>query len=123
VRLQKDPALAGWFRGMFVPRAVGSHRIRIEADAAKTVAVAPPALEFEEPRLDEAALQELASLTGGSYSPLAAIDSVPDRIEDRRQTIVTTDEPIPLWDNWLSMCLLAGLLAAEWILRKWNRLL
>jgi hypothetical protein len=123
VRLQKDEAFPGWFRGMFVPRAVGSYRIRLESDAAKTVAVAPPALEFEEPRLDEPALQELGSLTGGSYSPLAEIDAVPDRIEDKRQTIVTTDEPIPLWDNWLSMCVLAGLLAVEWILRKWNRLL
>jgi hypothetical protein len=123
VRLQKDPSIPGWFRGMFVPRAVGSYRIRLEADAAKTVAVAPPALEFEEPRLDEAALRELAALTGGSYSTLAEIASVPERIEDRRQTIVTTDEPIPLWDNWLSLCLLAGLLTAEWVLRKWNRLL
>jgi hypothetical protein len=55
--------------------------------------------------------------------PLADIAAVPERIEDKRQTIVTTDEPIPLWDNWFSMCVLAGLLTVEWILRKWNRLL
>ena len=62
-------------------------------------------------------------MTGGSYVPLAEIASLPERIPDRRQTVVTTDEPIPLWDNWLSLGLLASLLTIEWILRKVSRLL
>ncbi len=128
LRLSKDASAPGWYRGIFVPRATGEHKLRIaakpgEAGSEKAVRVDAPAVELEEPRLDEEALRELAALTGGSYSTLAEIAVVPDRIPDRSQVLVTTDEPIPLWDNGLSMSLLAALLAIEWILRKVNRLL
>jgi len=136
LRLASDGGSPGWYRGIFVPRLIGSYNLRLadghSGNAAetpvagtveKTISVEPPAIEFEVPRLDEEALRELGSLTAGSYTPLAEIDAVPARIPDRRQTVVTTDEAIPLWDNWFSMSLLAGLLTLEWILRKANRLL
>jgi hypothetical protein len=122
LRLGKDPLLPGWFRGVHVPRALGLHKVRAGGTGEKAVAVEPPALEFQDPRLDEEALRELAALTGGSYAPLAEIAAVPERIPDGRRTIITADDPIPLWDNWLTMTVLAGLLAVEWILRKTNRL-
>lgn len=129
LRLGKDPAAPGWYRGIHMPRVLGQHRLRLagasagEKPVAKVISVDPPAIELETPRLDEESLRELAELTGGSYAPLAEIASVPARIPDRRQTVVTTDEPIPLWDNALSMGILAGLLALEWVLRKVSRLL
>jgi hypothetical protein len=134
--LAKDPSAPGWFRGAFAPRVLGRHKIRLAtpnegglggakppAPLEKTLNVEAPAVEFESPRLDEDSLKELARLTGGSYTPLAEIAALPRRIPDRRQTVVTTDEPIPLWDNGFVMSVIAGLLAIEWILRKVNRLL
>jgi hypothetical protein len=123
LKLPRDPLSPGWFRGSFVPRTMGSHTLRLSDGLARSVRVEPPALEFESPRLDEDALRELATLTQGSYVRIHEAAVVPDRIPDRRQTIVVTDEPIPLWDNWLSLSILTLLLAAEWILRKVNRLL
>ncbi|HZN59886.1 MAG TPA: hypothetical protein VFD71_17580 [Planctomycetota bacterium] len=127
LRLQREPSAPGWFRGVFAPRVTGDHKLTLPGasggDVEKLVHVDPPQVEFESPRLDEPALQELASMTQGSYVPLAELRAVPDRILDKRQTIVTTDEPIPLWDNWLSMSILAGLLTIEWIFRKLSRLL
>lgn len=127
VKLARDTAAPGWFRGIYIPRSTGEHTLRLTTTGnvatQKTVRVDPPAVEFESPRLDEEALKELAALTGGSYSSLAELGAVPDRIEDRRQTVVTTDEPIPLWDNALAMSILAALFTLEWVLRKVFRLL
>jgi hypothetical protein len=123
LRLDKDPFAPGWFRGVYSPRSLGVHRFRLEGGAERVVRVDPPALEFAVPRLDEEALKELARLSGGSYRTLAELGSLPDAIPDRRQTVVTTDEPIPLWDNWLAFGLLAALFTLEWVLRKANRLL
>lgn len=121
--LQKDPNSLGWFRGVYAPRVLGTHEFRLEGGSPRAISVEPPALEFAVPRLDEEALGEIATLTRGTYRPLAEISSLPDDIPDRRQIVVATDEPIPLWDNWLSLGLLVGLLTIEWILRKVHRLL
>ena len=122
-RLEKDPTAPGWFRGIFVPRQLGSYRIRLADGTETLVRVEPPAIEYQEPQLDEGTLRSLAESTGGTYSRIWEAADVPDRIDDRRQTIVATDEPIPLWDNWFLLSLLAGLLTIEWILRKLVRLL
>jgi hypothetical protein len=123
LRLEKDAAAPGWYRGVHVPRLLGVHKLRLEGAGERVFSVAPPALEFQEPELDEAALKALAEATGGSYAPLAGFASLPERVSDRRQTLVATDEPIPLWDNGLVAGILALLLTAEWVLRKVCRLL
>ncbi|SVD90043.1 uncharacterized protein METZ01_LOCUS442897, partial [marine metagenome] len=83
----------------------------------------PPELEYREPQLDEQSLKELATQTGGSYSQLWNSGKIPEKIDQRPEVIVTKDEPLTLWDNWLSLYLLAGLLTVEWILRKLAQLL
>jgi hypothetical protein len=122
LQLEKDPSSPGWFRAVFVPRSLGEHRLRLPDGPERLVRIEPPDLEFQEPRLDEATLRELAERTGGTYRPLWQAGELPGEIPDRRQTVISSDEPIPLWDNWLSLIILAGLLSLEWILRKWNRL-
>ena len=123
VTLRQDPVAPGWFRGVHIPRSLGDHTVRLPEGESKPFTVDPPALEFQDSKLDEAVLNGLANTTGGSYSTLAAFASVPERIVDERQTIVTSDDPIPLWDNPLCLGLLVALLTLEWILRKLNRLL
>ncbi len=126
VHLVADANSPGWFRGLFDPSAIGEYAIEYSAGSEsepKRVRVDAPRLEFLDPRLDDAALRELAESTGGRYVDIDAIDGIPDGIPDRRQVVVASEEPIPLWDNWFCMTVLAILLAAEWILRKLNRLL
>jgi len=123
LRLEKDPTAPGWFRGIFVPRKIGTYRVRLPDGSEALAQVRAPEIEFQEPHLDESSLRELAETTRGKYVRLWEAASIPDEIPDRRQTVVTTDEPIPLWDNWFSLSLLAGLLTIEWILRKLVRLL
>ncbi|MBN1443636.1 MAG: hypothetical protein JXA90_13080, partial [Planctomycetes bacterium] len=123
LELKPDSSAPGWYRGVFVPRSLNDYRLLIPGGAETAMRVEPPDLEFQVPRLDEESLQALAEGTAGSYSRIWEAASVPERIPDRRQTVITTDDPVTLWDNWVSMALLAGLLTLEWILRKLNRLL
>ncbi|MCZ6795253.1 MAG: hypothetical protein O7J95_16735 [Planctomycetota bacterium] len=123
VELEPDSSAPGWFRGIFVPRGLGEHTIRLPDGTERVVRVEPPDLEFQEPRLEEATLRSLAERTEGKYYRLWEAPAVLDEIGEGRQTVTTADEPIPLWDNWFSLGLLAGLLTMEWILRKLNRLL
>ena len=130
VLLERDDSSPGWFRGVYVPRGLGEHTLRLDDGTSHALRVEPPDIEFQDPRLDEATLRSLASYTprggqrsAGSYSRLWEADAVPDRIPSVSQTVTTTDEPIPLWDNWFSLTLLALLLTAEWVLRKLCRLL
>jgi hypothetical protein len=123
LRLEKDENAPGWFRGVFVPRALGGYRLRLADGTEAALRVEPPEVEFQEPQLDEAALKELAQRTGGSFARLWEAAAVPDRIPDARQTVVTTDDPIPLWDNWIALTVLSSLLTIEWVLRKLVRLL
>ena len=123
LRLDRDETSPGWFRGLFVPPGLGEYIVRLPDGSETRLRVEPPDLEFQEPRLDESTLRTLADRTDGSYSRLWEMSTIPAKIPDRRQTVVTADEPIPLWDNWFSMYLLAGLITLEWILRKLHRLL
>ena len=122
-RLEKDSTAPGWYRGVFVPRRLGTYRIRLADGTETLVRVEPPAIEYQEPQLDEATLRSLAQSTGGTFSRIWEAAEVPNRIEDRRQTVVTTDEPVPLWDNWFLLSLLTALLTIEWVFRKLVRLL
>ena len=123
VQLEKDTAAPGWYRGIYIPRALGSYKLRLDNGTTTSLRVEPPELEYREPQLDEQSLKELAAQTGGSYSQLWSSGEIPEKIDQRPEIIVTKDEPLTLWDNWLSLYLLAGLLTVEWILRKLAQLL
>ncbi len=126
VRLEKDASAPGWYRGIFIPRSLGAYKLRLANGTTAGLRVEPPEIEFREPRLDEQSLEELAAQTGGSYTPLWSSEALPERIkqiDQRPEIIISKDEPVTLWDNWLSLSLLAGLLTLEWILRKLVQLL
>ena len=123
VQLEKDTAAPGWYRGIYIPRILGSYKLRLANGTTTSLRVEPPELEYREPQLDEQSLKELATQTGGSYSQLWNSGGIPEKIDQRPEIIVTKDEPLTLWDNWLSLYLLAGLLTIEWVLRKLVQLL
>jgi hypothetical protein len=123
LRLEKDSSAPGWYRGIFIPRHLGTYKLRLANGTTANLQVEPPEIEFRQPELDEQSLGQLASITGGSYNPIWATGSIPGQIDQKPEIIQSKDEPITLWDNWLSLCILAGLLTLEWVFRKLAQLL
>ncbi len=123
LRLEKDSSTPGWYRGVFIPRHLGAYKLRLANGTTASLEVEPPEIEFRQPQLDEQSLGQLASMTGGSYNPIWATGTIPSLIDQKPEIIQSKDEPITLWDNWLILCILAGLLSIEWILRKLAQLL
>ena len=66
-------------------------------------------------------LRQIADATGGAFVKL---DQLPDLIGrlDLSPLRYRWSQRIPLWDGWTTLLLLAMLLTAEWILRKWRYL-
>ena len=131
LRAQRDRP--GWFEGRFVPDQTGPCRITVSLDDRSTgrrkeitreILVVRPNIEVIRPQMDRLALRTLAEgSAGGKYFEVNEIDRVAAAIPDLHEEITIRSRPRSLWDNGLVMTILVGLLAVEWGLRKWNRLL
>lgn len=126
--LTRLPEAASVFEGQLTQAAEGKYHAWI---AAPSFARAPPAEDFEvrpserETRIlrtDEAELKQAAELTGGKMFTLRTADGLLAEIPAGLPVPLETDEPIRLWNHWLALCLFAGCLSLEWILRKRWRL-
>jgi hypothetical protein len=62
-------------------------------------------------------LQRIADLTGGSTLGIRELPKLASLVNGESLTTTVRSER-PLWDHWLVILLLAGLLGAEWILRR-----
>ena len=63
---------------------------------------------------------EPATKRAATVAPRAgsAVQTLPDRIPDRTETIVRSGQPVPLWDNRSTLTLACVLLGLEWFFRK-----
>ena len=93
---------------------------------------APPAVDFRveaaseellRRSLDRHELEQAARITHGDFSTLSEAESLPSRIPPGHPVPLSTRDRIPLWNHWEVLVLFAGLLTAEWILRRRARLL
>ena len=124
ILLQPDSLEPGLFRGNIEPARSGEYRVdyRIEFSDGEVLtpeaffAAAPGGAEFTDTRLREAALRDLARLTGGRYL---------DWQDTRRLDEIPLSAEIPLVEsrrhltrNWPFFLLLAALFAGEWFLRR-----
>lgn len=131
--LQATPQRPGWFEGRFVPDRAGRYRITVAApgnvnDPEETlerdVLVSRPNLEIMQPQLHKARLQTLAEQSfNGKYWEVDQAAELVKAIPDLHEVVPIRSRPVTLWDNGKMLALLVGLLAVEWALRKWNRLL
>jgi len=131
--LQSSPQRPGWFEGRFVPERAGRYRISIsppgvvgdgESTLERDILVSRPNLEIVQPQLHKARLQTLAEQSfNGRYWEVDQASELVKAIPDQHETVQIRSRPVTLWDNGKMLALLVGLLAAEWALRKWNRLL
>jgi uncharacterized membrane protein len=79
-------------------------------------------LEFERVELNEKLLRTMAETSGGAYFDLESVAQLPDRLQfQSRET--THRREIELWNHPGMLIGLVFLLAAEWTIRKRNRLL
>jgi hypothetical protein len=93
---------------------------------------APPAVDFRieaasdellRRNLDRHELEQTALITHGDFLTLGDASSLPSRIPAGHPIPLSTRERIPLWNHWEVLLLFAGLLTAEWVLRRRARLL
>lgn len=123
----------GWYEGRFVPNRTGSHRLSLrvpttaadeQEEVSREVLVARPNIEVLRPQMDRDELVTLAERSaGGRYFAVDEAAQLPALIADMHEEIPIRSRPQTLWDRWMTLALLLGLLTTEWFLRKWNRLL
>jgi hypothetical protein len=87
-----------------------------------TFAVGKPNQEFYPLDLNEALLRRIAERTGGRYMPLCDARNLVRDLKSGQRTRRTLHE-LPLFNLPLFFLLFAGLVTAEWVLRKRNEML
>lgn len=128
VVLKAQPDRPGWYRGELTPAQTGLHELRIslpgEGNSPSVVIgselrVGRPDLEFRQTPLNRESLENLAAGSAGGRSLyIDEMDQLTSLIPARTVSMTVTGRPAPLWDRWWTLVLVAGLLTAEWIVRK-----
>lgn len=118
----------GKYAATFVPEAAGVYEVAVEAardsvflgTGLTSLRVAPGTAEFRDPRQRTTLMERLAEETGGRYYSKDTAEQLPGDLAVVGGG-VTVREERDLWDMPALFLFLAGLLAAEWALRrKWG---
>ena len=122
---------SGSYEGDYIPEMQGDYSIWMsdpaQPDAHQSEVifkVEKPQLEFENPRLDEDLLRNIAKAggDGGEYNSIDTLNTIPPKILPREERI-PRESTIDLWDNWFVLTLFIMLITTEWILRKYGRMI
>jgi len=129
VVLSRSPGHPTIFEGTATSLSLGVYHAWV---ASPSFREAPPSVDFRvetasdellRRNLDRHELEQTAQISHGDFSTLADAESLPSRIPPGHPIPLSTRERIPLWNHWEVLVLFAGLLTAEWILRRRARLL
>ena len=121
----------GNYEGNYYPTMQGEYALWIKDDqqpdarqSEVTFKVEKPQLEFENPRLDEELLQNVARAggEGGVYVYIDGLKQIPPKIKPIEERI-PRERAVDLWDNWLVFVLFTGFITLEWVLRKRGRMI
>lgn len=123
-------AQGGWFEGLILPPAQGVLELTLPMPdddpgakpASVSVTVRLPDVEFADPVLDEKTLSSIAAETSGALVAPAEVAALAERIPSLTEHSLSARAPIPLWDRWETIALIAALLALEWAIRKRSRM-
>lgn len=127
--LSRVPEISAVFEGQLARVGEGRYHAWIASPAFTR---APPAEDFEvRPseretrvvRTDVAELTEASRSTGGRMYTLLEADRLAADIPPGLPVPLETEEPVPLWNHWLTLVVFGALLCGEWILRKRWRLI
>ena len=103
-------------RGAYRIRAAGVDRATTLGEDLTDVFVESPLVEFDQPQLNEDLLKQLAIKTGGHYTSIANVSSLPEKIKPVQESVFAVQES-ELWDNPIVLILAVGFLGTEWFLR------
>lgn len=123
VTLIRRGASGDGYVGGFTADRLGRFSVKLPSlgagvdDAAVPLEIAVPRLELNDPTVDRVTLARLAAETGGQVVPFAEAASLPTRIPSAQREIPLIANS-PLWAAPSALALFAGLITAEWILRK-----
>ena len=136
VTLKLVPNSAGAYEGSFDAARTGNYEavLKISGEADEPTIepinfrVIPPSAEARTNWQHEKLLRQIAKESGGKYLPLSNLKKLPEYIPDAIERVNFNSPPQPLWDcsnflRWFFYLLPVVLLSAEWILRKWFKLL
>jgi hypothetical protein len=127
-----DPAAQtrpGWYSGQFTPTELGPHELTVnlggDAVLRRAFQAVPPQAEFDDPRLDRAALAQIAAKTGGQYLGIDEIFRLADPrlLPDLALHPESRPNPVAVWDTRRALLLLVALLTIEWAVRKRHKLM
>ncbi|RMG00793.1 MAG: hypothetical protein D6741_06185, partial [Planctomycetota bacterium] len=104
---------------------IGSYHAWLSAPVSAKM---PPGIDFrvEPPDAESAAvrakvevMQRAAERSGGELGNVRSLESLFAKLPEGTQVPVEALPPIGLWNRWPILLLVIGLLATEWMLRKW----
>ncbi|MFW6059662.1 MAG: hypothetical protein ACODAQ_05740, partial [Phycisphaeraceae bacterium] len=123
VALQRDPGEPGVYHTRFQPPVAGTYTIRGRAERdGETLAEASTRIEVETPEAlgprpnNVAALERIASATGGRVVSMDDPDTWPRVAADERR-VVSEARTVDLWRDWFLLLALAGVLGVDWLVR------
>jgi hypothetical protein len=77
-----------------------------------------PQRELVARNLDRQELELTAKETGGSYHSVGTVDRLPDALPAGAPVVLSSHEPLNLWNRWEILVCLALVLSSDWMLRK-----
>lgn len=137
IQMQRVPNQEGQYEGTWIAQRTGTFQATVELPGAGdssdlvdpiSFRVVPPSAEASAFWLNRKLLQEIADRSGGRYFELYEISELPDAMPVRVERAEYNSPPEPLWGlNQTTLAffflLPVALLATEWTLRKWYRLM
>ena len=122
IKLQPDRSQPGLYEGYFTPPGPGRYRMEANENDRKVSSITEFQVsdirqELTETDMRLENLQRIADLTGGATLGVRELPKLASLVNGEPLTTTVRSER-PLWDHWLVILLLAGLLGGEWILRR-----
>jgi hypothetical protein len=132
VQFKADPNIPGRYLGDYAPASAGNLTLQaLGADVAQLLAaegytqsvetavvVDPmPSTETEDTRTNAPLLRQIADLTGGQIVQPAAVEGI-IALTDLAPRVEEQTLRAPLWNRWIYLWLMSGLLCVEWAVRK-----
>ncbi len=133
VDLTPDQARPSVHQGRWLAPTTGEYRAVLKIDgpplggpadkeiAAEFLVRGPLTKELADVTASRTLLEQMAQVSRGKFLLPHQLLELPKLIQPEDLAISEAHE-YTLWDHWLLLTVLCGLLTAEWILRKWNGL-
>jgi hypothetical protein len=120
--LTADPAVKGRYTGKYTPKNAGEYRVAFDpgggaAPVEAKIRVLAAAEELRQPNVNRPALELLASTSRGKLVELPDLATIPDLLQGQTKLIPYHREST-LWDNWLTLVVLAFIYSVDVGLRR-----